>query len=75
MGGLPAWGLGKVLTIHTKNWPYYKMHTFASGLDFSFVTTLALKKGHEIWYKQGDALSSLLLNFALEYAIRRVQVK
>jgi hypothetical protein len=24
--------------------------------------------------KQGDALSSLLLNFALEYAIRRVQV-
>ena len=25
--------------------------------------------------KQGDALSSLLFNFALEYAIRRVQVK
>jgi hypothetical protein len=25
--------------------------------------------------KQGDALSSLLLNFALEYAIRRIQVK
>ena len=24
--------------------------------------------------KQGDALSSLLFNFALEYAIRRVQV-
>ena len=24
--------------------------------------------------KQGDALSPLLLNFALEYAIRRVQV-
>ena len=55
--------------------PYYKMDTFASGLDLSFVTTLALKKGHEIWYKQGDALSSLLFNLALEYAIRRVQVK
>jgi hypothetical protein len=25
--------------------------------------------------KKGDALSPLLLNFALEYAIRRVQVK
>ena len=25
--------------------------------------------------KQGDALSPLLFNFALEYAIRRVQVK
>jgi len=25
--------------------------------------------------KQGDALSSLLFNFALEYAIRRVQIK
>ena len=25
--------------------------------------------------KQGDALSPLLLNFALEYAVRRVQVK
>jgi hypothetical protein len=25
-------------------------------------------------WKQGDALSSLHLNFALEYAIRRVQV-
>jgi len=24
--------------------------------------------------KQGDVLSSLLLNFALEYAIRRVQI-
>jgi hypothetical protein len=44
------------------------------GLDLSFVKTLALKKGHEIWYKQGDALSSLLFNFALEYAVRRVQV-
>jgi len=73
MGGLPAWGLCKVLTTpHHKNWPYYKMDTFASGLDF--ITTLAVKKGHEIWYKQGDALSSSLFNFALEYAIRRVQV-
>jgi hypothetical protein len=25
--------------------------------------------------KQGDALSPLLLNFSLEYAVRRVQVK
>ena len=25
-------------------------------------------------FKQGDALSPLLLNFALEYAIRRIQV-
>jgi hypothetical protein len=66
--------LGKVLTPHPKNWPYYKLETFASGLDLSFVTTLALKKGHEIWYKQGDALLSLLFNLALEYAIRRVQV-
>ena len=27
-----------------------------------------------IFLKQGDVLSSLLLNFALEYAIRRVQI-
>ena len=26
-------------------------------------------------FKEGDAVSSLLLNFALEYAIRGVQVK
>jgi len=26
------------------------------------------------YLKQGDALSSLLFNFALEYAVRRVQV-
>jgi hypothetical protein len=26
------------------------------------------------WFKQGDALSPLLFNFALEYAIKRVQV-
>ena len=26
-------------------------------------------------YKQGDALTPLLFNFALEYAIRRVQLK
>jgi hypothetical protein len=30
-----------------------------------------IKKG----LKEGDALSSLLLNFVLEYAIRKVQVK
>jgi len=39
MGGLRAWGLGEMLITHTKNWPYYKMDTFASGLDLSFVTT------------------------------------
>ena len=50
------------------------MDTFASGLDLSFITTLAMKKGHDIWYKEGDALSSSLFNFALEDAIRRVQV-
>jgi hypothetical protein len=74
MGGLPAWGLGKVLTTYPKNWPYYKVDTFALGLDLSFVTTLTLKKGYDIWYKQGDPLSSWLFNFAIEYAIRRVQI-
>jgi len=75
MGGLPAWGLGEMLTTpHCKNRPYYKMDIFASGLALSFVTTLAVKKGHEIWYKQGDALLSSLFNFVLEYAIRRFQV-
>jgi hypothetical protein len=75
MGGLPVWGLDKVLTTDTKSWSYYKMDAFASGLDLSFVTTLALRKGHEIWYKQGDALSSLLFNLALEYTIRRCSGK
>jgi hypothetical protein len=34
---------------------------------------IIVRKGNGL--KQGDALSSLLFNFALEYAIRRVQVK
>jgi hypothetical protein len=36
----------------------------------SLSDTFPIRKG----FKQGDALSSLLFNFALEYAIRRVQV-
>jgi hypothetical protein len=46
------------------NKPYSKVHTGTHLSDNS-----SIQNG----LKQGDALSPLLLNFALEYAIRKVQ--
>ena len=44
-------GLDEVLTIpHGKKWPCYETDTHASGLDWSFGITSAMKKVNEIRY-------------------------
>ena len=46
----------------------------ASILNFTGIRDRKMRKNNYKTYKKGDALSPLLINFALEYAIRRVQV-
>ena len=44
-------GLDEVLTTpHGKKWPCYETDTHASGLDWSFGITSAMKKVNEIRY-------------------------
>jgi len=45
----------------------------ASILNFTGIRDRKMRTNNYKTYKKGDALSPLLINFALEYAIRRVQ--
>jgi hypothetical protein len=50
-----------------------KMCSNETYSKYRIVKLLSDKFPIKNWLKQGDALSSLLFNFALDYAIRRVQ--
>jgi hypothetical protein len=43
-------GLGKVLTTHQKNWPFYETDICALDQVLSFGETYAVEKGYEVWY-------------------------